>query len=107
MCNVCIFAKANRKQWKNKKRKNWSKTQTSKVPGYIVSVDQILSHIPGFISQMTGILMKKIYKYTIVYVDQYSVLHYTYLQKSSDADDTIQGKKDFEACCNQNGLRVK
>ena len=79
-----------------KRRNNWSKRQTSGGPGGIVSVDKLVSPINGFISQMTGILTRKRYKNATVYVDQYSGLVYTYLHKSSDADETIQVNKDFE-----------
>ena len=56
---------------------------------------------------MTAILKKNRYKYATVYVDQYSGLGYTYLQKYSKSDETIQGKKAFEAYYNHYGLRVK
>ena len=41
-----------------KRHNNWSKRQTSRGPGGIVSVDKLVSPINGFISQMTGILTK-------------------------------------------------
>ena len=91
-----MFDKSNRKQWRNKRRNNWIETQTSEGPGDIVSSSKLVWPITGFISQMTGILTRKRYKNATVYVDQYSGLVYTYLHKSSDADETIQGNKDFE-----------
>ena len=56
---------------------------------------------------MTGILTKNWYNYAAVYNHQYSGLGYTYIQKSSDGDETIQSKKAFGAYCNQRGLGVK
>ena len=90
-----------------KNRKNWSDEQTAKGPGNIVSDDQLVSHFPGFISQMTGILTKKRYKHAAVYVHHYSGLGYKYLKKYSDSDETIQGKKAFETYCNHHVVRVK
>ena len=52
--------------------------------------------IPEFIRQVTGLLTKNRYKYVVVYVDKYSGLGYTYLQKYSDAYETIQRKKAFK-----------
>ena len=59
------------------------------------------------IGQLTGILTKKRYRYATIYVDQYSGLGYVYLQKSADADETIQGKKAFELYCQQHGVKVR
>ena len=51
-------------------RKNWIEMQTPKGPGYTVSVDQLVSHITGLISQKTGIMKERRYKYATLYVDQ-------------------------------------
>ena len=106
-CSACLFAKATRRQWRNKRRKNWSGSRKATRPGDVVSVDQLVSPTPGFISQITGRLTTKRYKYTTVYVDQFSGLGYVYLQKTASADETIEGKKAFEAYCKQHGVEVK
>ena len=41
-------------------------------PGKVVSVDQMVSPVPGLIAQMVGFLMKQRYKYATVFVDQAS-----------------------------------
>ena len=105
-CTACLFAKSTRKQWRHKRRKNWTDGKKASRPGEVVSVDQLVSPSPGIIAQITGILTKKRYKYATVYVDQFSGLGYVYLQKTATADETILGKKAFEAFCNQHGVKV-
>ena len=106
-CSACMFAKATRKQWRSKRRKDWTEQKTAFKPGEIVSVDQLVSPTPGLIGQMTGRLTRKRYKYATVYVDQYSGMGYVYLQKSANAKETIKGKHSFEAHCRQQGVRVQ
>ena len=78
-----------------------------KLPEELVSVDQLVSPAPGLIAQMTGILTTKRYKYATVYVDQASRLGYVHLQRSSDAEETVQGKVAFEQYMQSLGLVVK
>eukprot|EP00980_Cylindrotheca_fusiformis_P027090 scaffold18764_cov144-Cylindrotheca_fusiformis.AAC.1 len=58
-CTACMFAKATRRQWRNKRRKHWSETHAAESPGEVVSVDQLVSPTPGLIAQLTGALTKK------------------------------------------------
>ena len=69
-CTACMLAKSTQEQWRNKILKNWIEMQTSEGTGYIVSVNQLLSPIPGFISQITGIMNKERYKYAAVNVEK-------------------------------------
>ena len=106
-CSACMFAKATRRQWRHKRRHHWTEKKQATKPGEVVSVDQLISPAPGLVAQMTGILAKKRYKCATVYVDQYSGLGYVYLQKSTDADETIKGKRAFEEYAKQHGVRVE
>ena len=72
-----------------------------------MSVDQLVSPTPGLVAQLTGKLTKKRYKYATVYVDQFSGLGFVYLQKTASADETIEGKRAFEAYCKQHGVTVR
>ena len=56
---------------------------------------------------MTGILTTKRYKYATVYVDQASRLGYVHLQRSSDAEETVQGKNIFEKYMQSLGVIVR
>jgi len=108
VCSACLYAKATRRQWRNRRRKDWSeKKRTATRPGDIISVDQLVSPAPGFIGQMTGALTKQRYRYATIYVDHYSGLGYVYLQKSADAEETIKGKHAFEQYSRQHGVSIR
>jgi hypothetical protein len=106
-CTACLYAKATRRRWRSKTAKNWDEAEKAQKPGDTVSVDQLVSPTPGLVAQLTGRLTTKRYKYATVYVDQFSGFSFVYLQKSSDADETILGKKAFEAMCRQHGITVR
>ena len=71
ICPTCQYGKIHRMPWRTKgKPSNPSRVATE--PGQVVSVDQLESPTPGFIAQLKGTLTKQHYKYTTVFVDQYS-----------------------------------
>ena len=106
-CSACMFAKMTRRPWRGKpKLKNDKSEEPPTRPGQVVSVDQLVSPTPGLIAQMTGFLTTKRYKYATVYVDQFSRLGFVYLQKTASAEETIEGKKAFEAFPRRHGVRV-
>ena len=69
-------------------------------PGQQISVDQLLSPTPTFISQIKDILTKNRYRNATVFVDQYSRFTYTYLNNKSTSDETIEGNYHFRAFVN-------
>ena len=106
-CSACMFAKMTRRPWRGKPTLKNDKSETLPTrPGQVVSVDQLVSPTPGLIAQMTGFLTTKRYKYATVYVDQFSRLGFIYLQKTASAEETIEGKKAFEAYARRHGVRV-
>jgi hypothetical protein len=107
VCTACQFAKATRRRWRDKTKSNWNDAKKPTQPGQVVSVDQLVSPTPGLIAQLTGRATKKRYNYATVYVDQYSGLSFVYLQKTANADETIEGKKAFEAYSKQHGVEIK
>ena len=56
---------------------------------------------------MTRTLIVKIYKYATVFVDQASKVGYVHLQKSVDADETVEAKIAFEAFMQTIGIEVR
>ena len=106
-CTTCMYAKAIRRQWRSKTTKNWEEAERATKPGVTISVDQLVSPTPGFVAQLTGKLTTKRYKYATVFVDQYSGFSFVYLQKTSNAEETILGKKAFEATCRTHGISVR
>jgi hypothetical protein len=94
ICSACLYSKM---IWRGKPlKKNGRETELSRRPGQVVSVDQLVSHTPGLIAQMTGFLATRRYKYITIYVDQFSRLGFIYLQKTASAEETIEGKKAFD-----------
>ena len=79
ICPACQYGKMHRKPWRTKGNHLMASRAATK-PGQIVSVDQLESPTPGFIAQLKGILTKQCYKYTTVFIDQYSQLSYIFLQ---------------------------
>ena len=72
-----------------------------------MSVDQLVSPMPGLIAQMTGTLTTKRYKHATVYVDHFSRLSFVYLQKTASAEETIKGKVAFEQYAKQHGVSIQ
>ena len=75
-------------------------------PGQLVSVDQLLSPALGLVAQLTGRFMTTRSRAATVFVDHFSGFGYVYLQKSTSADETIEGKEAFELICRQHGVKV-
>ena len=107
LCSACLYARQTRRPWRNKPPKQKHSKHNNLQSGDTVSVDQMVSPTPGLVAQMTGILTNKRYKYATVYVDQASRLGYTYLQKTTTAEETIQGKVAFELYVHSHGIKVK
>lgn len=67
----------------------------------------MVSYTPGFVTQMTGKINTKCYRYATQFVDQAEKYTYIHLQKFSDAEETIKGKLIFKKeACNK-GILVK
>ena len=109
LCSSCLYGKATRRPWriKPKKEDKVSKLRTATSPGQCVSVDQLESPAPGLIAQMKGWLTKKRYRVATVFVDDFSGLSYVYLQKTTNADETLMAKKAFERFAGKVGVTVR
>ena len=105
-CTACMYAKAVKRKWRDKSRTNYQPSEAT-VPGKRVSVDQMVSPMPGFVAQMTGVLTTNRHMYATIYVDQASKLGYTYLQKTASAEETLEGKRSFELFALRHGIRVQ
>jgi hypothetical protein len=46
-------------------------------------------------------------KYATIYVDQYSRFGFVYLQKTASAEETVKGKKAFEAMSRRHGVTIE
>ena len=94
-CSACLYGKATKRVWRSKQEKQSQRNQVLKL-GKVISVDQMVSPVPGLIAQIVGFLTKQCYKYATVFVSQASRMGFVYLQKTCSAEETIKAKRAFE-----------
>ncbi|KAL7524965.1 hypothetical protein ACHAWF_001150 [Thalassiosira exigua] len=74
-------------------------------PDEVVSVNQMVSTLHGFVVQMTGKLIKRRYSGETVFVDNFSRLKFVFLMESNFiSDDTIRVKEAFERFARDHGV---
>ena len=105
-CSACLYGKATKRAWQSKQEKQRQSNNTLK-PGEVISVNQMVSPVPGLITQMVGFLMKQRYKYATVFIDQASRMGFVYLQKTCSAEESIEAKRAFEQYAANRGVRVQ
>ena len=92
--------------WRNKLPNNHDKLQQVTPPGGCVSVYQLESSTPVFISQLKVRPTKKHYHTETIFSNHYSDLRYVYLQKSPTSDDMVQVNKTFKAYIHKIGVKI-
>lgn len=107
VCSACLYGKQTRRPWRARTSQSAARPATPLQPGDVVSVDQMVSPIPGFVAQMTGRLTTSRYKCATIYVDQASRLSYVHLQRTADASETLEGKAQFEKYAADRGVKIK
>ena len=105
-CSACLYGKATKRAWRLILGKQTTERKTLK-PGEVISVDQMVSPVPGLIAQMVGFLTRQRYKYATVFVDQASRMGFVYLQKTCTAEETIEAKGAFERYAENRGVKVQ
>ena len=105
-CSACLYGKATKRAWRSKQERQRQQYQDLK-PGDIISVNQMVSPVPGLIAQMVGFLTKQRYKYATVFVDQASRMGFVYLQKTCSAEETIEAKRAFKKYAMNRGVTVQ
>ena len=103
-CSACLYGKATKIAWRSKLGKHTTERKTLK-PGEVISVDQMVSPVPGLIAQMVGFLTRQRYKYATVFVDQASRMGFVYLHKTCSAEETIEAKRAFEQYAENRGVK--
>ena len=95
--------------WQGKKKSVPIQSQRNQVLklGKVISVDQMVSPLPGLIAQMVGFLMKQRYKYVTVFINQASRMGFVYLQKTCSAEENIEAKRAFEKYAANQGVTVQ
>jgi hypothetical protein len=54
VCSACLYGKATRRPWRTKPSNSPSDGIIPTAPGEVVSVDQLISNVPGLVAQMAG-----------------------------------------------------
>ncbi len=107
-CAACMFGQSTKRPWRTKTKPNAIGTLTKiEKPGDCVSVDQMVSPVPGLIAQIKGFPTKERYNAATIFVDHYSDLTFCHLQPNLKANETIYAKEAFERFCNSHGVKVR
>lgn len=106
-CAACLFGKATRRAWRTRAPPNSMTVPPVTAPGSVVSVDQMVSAVPGLIAQMKGFITHQRYNVATVYIDHFSDLSYVYLQKGATVEETVEGKKAFEQYARTHNVRIQ
>jgi hypothetical protein len=107
ICSSCMYGKMTRRPWRTKGHDNADETKTKPLrPGECVSVDQLESTTPGLIAQLKGIPTTQRYRAATVFVDHATRFSYVHLQKSTNAEETIQAKQSFETIAANCGIKI-
>ena len=104
-CAACQYGKMTKQPWRVK-GDNKGTAKTATWPGQIVSVDQLESNSPGFVAQLTGILTQQHYKYTTIFVNEFSGYTFIYLQKCITSEETVMAKHAFECSVEQCSVKI-
>ena len=107
LCTSCLFGKATRRPWRTKTPANAisSVRQVTK-PGDCVSIDQLESSTPGLIAQLKGRPTVQRYRAATIFVDHFSGLSYVHLQKTTNAEETVEAKEAFELFASSHGVQI-
>jgi GAG-pre-integrase domain len=106
ICPGCMYGKLTRQLWR-------VKNQTSQIaekathPGECVSVDQMISTIPGLIAQLKGIPTRQRYQLATIFVDHASDYTFVHFQTSASSLETVQAKQEFERHASGAGVTIK
>ena len=76
-------------------------------PGDCVSVDQLISKMPGLIAQLKGWLTKRRYQAATVFADHASGLTYVHVSEGTTAEETLEAKSAFESYAAEVGVTIK
>jgi hypothetical protein len=107
LCQSCLYGKQTRRPWRTKPFKEQLKIIKCNESGDCVSVDQLESSTLGLIGQMKGRLTKSRYRVATVFADHYSNFGYVYLQTSTNSNETVRAKNEFEKYARTCGVNIK
>jgi hypothetical protein len=106
LCQACMYRMMVKRAWRTKQTPHSIAPDTSR-PGEHVSVDQMESPVPGLIAQLKGKPTIARYSFATVFVDTFSRASYVHLQQTSNAEETLQAEKNFEAFSQTHGVHIR
>jgi hypothetical protein len=106
VCASCTYGKATRQPWKEKGASNKQRLAMVTRPGGCISVDQLESPTPGSVGQIKGWLTTKHYGAATVFAGHFPGIPFVYLQFSTNAEETVNAKKAFEAYAALQGVTI-
>jgi Reverse transcriptase (RNA-dependent DNA polymerase) len=106
LCQSCIYGMMARKAWRAKGEVSNILRNITK-PGQHVSVDQLESPTPGLIGQIKGTPTHARYRVATIFVDGYSRASYVFLQQTTNAEETLEAKRQYESFARSYGVTVQ
>jgi Reverse transcriptase (RNA-dependent DNA polymerase)/GAG-pre-integrase domain len=106
-CQACMYGKMTKRPWRTRSTKEKEPLAIVNAPGDCVSVDQLESSVPGLIGQLKGKPTTKRYRVATVFVDHHSNFSYVHLQTSTNAQETLSAKIEFERYARSFGVAIK
>jgi GAG-pre-integrase domain len=106
ICPSCLFGKMTRRPWRVKSDHS-TLSATVKLPGEMVSVDQLISTVPGLIAQIKGIPTRQRYYVATVFVNHASDYTFVHFQTDTGSAETLTAKHEFERHASGVGLNIK
>jgi hypothetical protein len=106
VCAGCLYGKLTRQPWRTKGKPSHIDEKAT-MPGECVSVDQMISTVPGLVAQMKGIPTRARYKIATIFVDHASDYTYAHFQTAATSLETVQSKLEFERHAASAGVTIK
>ena len=103
-CPSCLYRKVHRVPWRTHKID--PKIKPSTIPGTVVSIDQLESPVPGFMSIAKGQPTVRKYHGASVFVDHTSDFRYVHMHYHLTADEMIDAKHAFKHLAEQHRVRI-
>jgi hypothetical protein len=106
ICTGCIYGKMARNKWRTKGETS-TIASTVKHAGDCISVDQLISNMPGLIAQLKESPTRERYRVATIFVDHHTDNTYVHLQPDSSAFHTLLAKHEFERHMLSKGVTVQ
>jgi hypothetical protein len=106
VCAGCLYGKLTRQPWRTKGNPSHIAAKAT-MPGEWVSVDQMISTVPGLIAQMKGIPTRSRYKIATIFVDHASYYTFVHFQTAATSLETVQSKHEFKRHSASAGVTIK